>query len=154
MVEKVTLPQRIGYRAAVEKDVDFLYSLHVATMKQYVDQVWGWEDVYQESLFRKNYVPANIQIIEYDDKDIGMLSVEEREGDVFLSTIEIRPEYQGKGIGTAIIKKMVADSAKKTKPVTLQVLKVNPAKGLYERLGFEVVEETKTHYRMSSTISK
>jgi ribosomal protein S18 acetylase RimI-like enzyme len=154
MVEKVTLPQRIGYRAAFEKDVDFLYSLHVATMKQYVDQVWGWEDVYQESLFRKNYVPANIQIIEYDDKDIGMLSVEERAGDVFLSTIEIRPEYQSKGIGTAIIKKIVADSAKKTKPVTLQVLKVNPAKGLYERLGFEVVEETKTHYRMSSTISK
>jgi orotate phosphoribosyltransferase len=117
-------------------------------MKEYVDRVWGWEDVYQESLFRKNYVPANIQIITYDDIDIGMLSLEERDENVFLSTIEIHPDYQGKGIGTTIIKKIVADSAKKTKIVTLQVLKVNPAKDLYERLGFIVVEETKTHFRM------
>lgn len=28
------------------------------------------------------------------------------------------------------------------------VMKVNPARELYERLGFEIVEETATHYRM------
>jgi orotate phosphoribosyltransferase len=128
--------------------MDFLYSLHVATMKEYVDRVWGWDDVFQESLFQRNFVPAKIQIIMCDGKDIGMLSVEEREQDVFLSSIEIHPDYQGKGIGTAIIKRMIADSAKKTKTVHLQVLKVNPAKELYERLGFIVAEETTTHFRM------
>lgn len=33
-------------------------------------------------------------------------------------------------------------------PTRLQVLKVNPARSLYERLGFELVEETQTHYVM------
>jgi ribosomal protein S18 acetylase RimI-like enzyme len=122
-------------------------------MKEYVDRVWGWEDVYQESLFRKNYVPANIQIITYDDMDIGMLSLEERDEDIFLRSIEIHPEYQGKGIGTTIIKKVLAEGAQKKKPVSLQVLKINPAKGLYGRLGFATLEETKTHYRMRTTNS-
>jgi ribosomal protein S18 acetylase RimI-like enzyme len=32
--------------------------------------------------------------------------------------------------------------------VTLQVLKVNPARRLYERLGFRVTGETPTHFLM------
>ena len=33
-------------------------------------------------------------------------------------------------------------------PVELQVLKVNPARRLYGRLGFQVTGETETHYLM------
>lgn len=144
----------IGYRPAIKNDIDFLYSLHVATMKEYVDRTWGWDDAFQESIYRRKYVPAEIQIILYDDKDMGMLSVEEGEEDIFLRVIEIHPEYQGKGIGTAIIDKIISDGAQKMKPVRLRVLKVNPAKRLYERLGFSTVEQTSTHYMMLTSISK
>ena len=123
-------------------------------MKEYVDQTWGWDDAYQESLFRRNYVPAKIQIVLYDGREIGMLYVEEREDDVFLRTIEIHPEFQGKGLGTAIIKEIIAGAAQKMKPIAIQVLKVNPARQLYERLGFAIIEETKTHFMMRIPISK
>ena len=117
-------------------------------MKEYVDKTWGWDDVFQESVFRKNYVPANIQIITLAGTDIGMLSVEERTDDVFLRAIEIHPTYQQQGLGTTIIQHIINDAARKMKPVRLQVLKVNPAKKLYDRLGFSVIEDTKTHYIM------
>jgi len=146
--------QEIKCRPAHEKDVDFLYALHVATMKQYVEEVWGWDDGVQESLFRKNYAHAQTQIITLDGKDIGMLSVEDRENDVFLRVIEIHPKYQGKGIGTDLINKVIAEGAQNMKPVRLRVLKVNPAKRLYERLGFSTVEETLTHYIMRTSISR
>jgi orotate phosphoribosyltransferase len=153
MGEKVTIFSGVSYRSATENDIDFLYSLHVATMREYIDKVWGWNDAYQESLFRENYVPANIQIIMRDGRDIGMLSVEEREEDVFLRTIEIHPNVQRKGIGTLVIKSIVARSLQKNKPVFLQVLKVNPARQLYESLGFSIIEETNTHYKMRTSIS-
>ena len=146
--------QEIKYRPAREKDVDFLYALHVATMKEYVDKVWGWDDGVQESLFRKNYVAAHIQILTLDGKDIGMLSVEETGNDVFLGVIEIHPEYQRKGIGTALINKIIAEGAQNMKPVRLRVLKVNLAKGLYQRLGFSTIEETSTHYIMLRPLSR
>ena len=142
---------QIGFRHAVENDIDFLYALHVATMKAYVDKIWGWDDVFQESVFRKNYVPANIQIITLADTDIGMLSVEERVEDVFLRAIEIHPTYQQQGLGTTIIQHIINDAARKMKPVRLQVLKVNPAKKLYDRLGFSVIKDTKTHYIMMTS---
>jgi ribosomal protein S18 acetylase RimI-like enzyme len=154
MDETVTLLQGIRYRNATEKDINFLYTLHVAAMKEYVDQVWGWDDGYQESLFRRNYVPAKIRIVLYNGREIGLLSVEEREDDVFLRTIEIHPEFQGKGLGTAIIKEIIADGAQKMKPIVLQVLTVNPARQLYERLGFAIIEETNIHYMMRIPLSK
>jgi ribosomal protein S18 acetylase RimI-like enzyme len=143
----------MGFRPAMENDVDFLYGLHVATMKEYVDLIWGWDEAYQESLFRRNYVRTHIQIIMWDGRDIGMISVEEREEDVFLRAIEIHPDYQSQGIGTAIITRIIADGVDKMKPIFLQVLKGNPALKLYQRLGFAIVEETKTHYRMKTTNS-
>ena len=149
----MTMFSGISYRSALENDLDFLYSLHVATMREYVDQVWGWDDVYQESLFQKNYIPANIQIITSDGKDIGMLSIEERENDIFLRTIEIHPNLQRKGSATTIIKNILAKGLQKNKPVFLQVLKVNPARQLYERLGFAIIEETNTHYKMQTSIA-
>src|SRR5262245_37106603 len=107
--------EQISFRSATESDIDFLYSLHVATMKKYVDKTWGWNDASQESVFRKNYVSAEIQVIAFSEKDMGMLVLEERVEEVFLRAIEIHPEYQGKGIGTVIIKEIIADSIQKMK---------------------------------------
>jgi ribosomal protein S18 acetylase RimI-like enzyme len=153
MDAKVKMLQSIRYRPALESDVDFLYALHVATMKDYVDKTWGWDDAFQESIFRKNYDPVGIEIIMFDGKEMGMLSIEERDDDIFLRVIEIHPAYQNKRIATSIINRMIADGAQRKKPVRLRVLKVNPAKRLYERLGFSVIEETPTHYIMMTSTS-
>jgi ribosomal protein S18 acetylase RimI-like enzyme len=144
----------IAFRPAFDRDLDFLYQLHVATMKDYVDRTWGWEDAFQESVFRKRYVPAEIQIMTCEGRDMGMISVEERQADIFLRAIEIHPDFQGQGIATGIINNLIADGRRKMKPIRLYVLKVNPAKRLYDRLGFSVIEETPTHYIMLTSMSK
>jgi ribosomal protein S18 acetylase RimI-like enzyme len=139
---------QIGFRQAYDRDADFLYALHVATMKEYVDRTWGWDDGFQEAIFRKNHNPAEMQIITCDGQDIGMISVEEGGEEVFLRTIAIHPTYQRQGLGTSIIQQIIADAAHQMKSTSLRVLKVNPAKRLYERLGFSIIEETPTHYMM------
>lgn len=142
---------QLSFRPAQDSDIDFLYDLHVVTMREYVDQTWGWDDAVQETMFRKHYIPAEIQIITLNDKDIGMISLEERKEDVFLRVIEIHPAYQRQNLGTTIIQKIINDAIHKMKPIHLRVLRVNPAKRLYERLGFSVIEETKTHYIMRTS---
>jgi len=144
----------IDFRQATEEDFDFLYAMHVATMKDYVDQIWGWDDAFQESLFRERYTPNQIQVITFEGKNIGMISLEERTDDVFLRAIEILPTHQGLGIGARIIQEIIDDAASKQKPVSLSVLKVNPAKSLYERMGFSTIEETDTHFIMKTSFLK
>jgi len=64
--------------------------------------------------------------------------------------IQIMPAYQRQGVGTTVIRDILAKASRKGLPTTLWVMKVNPARELYERLGFEVAEETPTHYRMEA----
>ena len=144
---------QISFRLARENDIDFLYSLHVATMKEYVNKTWGWDETFQEDIFRKKFIFSQIQIITLAGNDIGMIFLEERNKDMFLRVIEILPRHQRQGFGTTIIQKIIDDAARQRKEVRLRVLKVNPAKQLYDRLGFAVIEETSTHYIMSTTLS-
>jgi ribosomal protein S18 acetylase RimI-like enzyme len=57
--------------------------------------------------------------------------------------------HQNRGIGTEVIRSVIAEAKRTTDGAfDLSVLKVNPARRLYERLGFGVIEETKHHFRM------
>ncbi len=142
----------IGLRPATTGDLAFLFELHAATLKEYIDRTWGWDEDQQLARYRETFDPADTRIITLDGRDIGMLAVEERPEVVFLTLIEIEPAHQEQGIGTAIIQQLIADGIGRGKPVGLQVLKVNPAKSLYERLGFSVIGETPVHYEMQTRL--
>ena len=110
---------------------------------------WGWDDTVQANFFRQKFDPAKRQVILLDGKPAGVLSVEEQADETFLALIEILPEYQGQGLGTAVIQHVITAALQHGRPVTLRVLKTNhPARRLYERLGFIITEETSTHYYM------
>ncbi len=114
-------------------------------MRPYVEQIWGWDEEFQERRFRESYDHTETQVVVVDGQAIGLLGVSEREGATFIDQIEIVPDYQGRGIGTALINEVLA----RGRPVELAVLKVNvDARRLYERLGFRVTCETDSHYHM------
>jgi ribosomal protein S18 acetylase RimI-like enzyme len=142
---------RYELRPATPADYSFLYALHVATMKPYVTQVWGWDEQLQEERFRQHFAPSRLRLVIIDGQPIGVLEVEERPSDLFLANLRIVPRFQGQGWGTRILRDLLRQAQETSVPLTLQVLKVNQgARRLYERLGLRVVQETPTHYRMST----
>ena len=135
-------------RPATEADYDFLYRLHTATMKEYVAALWGWDEAAQQRMFRERFDPSSRQVIVVDGQDAGALEVEWGKDEVFIDNIGIAPEFQRRGIGAAILKDIFDEAAARGLPVALRVLRGNPARRLYERLGFVVVEETTERFFM------
>ena len=77
------------------------------------------------------------------------MEVDRRSDEFHLAGIYLLPGHQGQGVGSAVIMDIIEEASKRQLPVTLQVLKVNPrAQALYEKLGFVVTGETKTHKLM------
>jgi ribosomal protein S18 acetylase RimI-like enzyme len=137
------------FRPATEEDFSWLWELKKQTMRPYVEQTWGpWDDGVQDIFFRQGFFPEKLQIVRVNDRDAGLLEVERDGRGIFLSRIEIAPEFQGRGLGTAIVRDLADEARRQRVPLQLQVLKVNPARRLYERLGLRVVGETSTHLQM------
>jgi ribosomal protein S18 acetylase RimI-like enzyme len=76
-----------------------------------------------------------------DGVAIGRLYVARWADEIRIIDIALLPGYRGRGIGTTLIKQVLAEGEAAGKPVSIHVEHFNPAVGLYRRLGFEVVEE-------------
>ena len=138
-------------RQVTDSDYDYLYQLKVSCLKEYITATWGWDEAFQKEHFARHFNPNNSQIIVVDGVDVGELSVQDRVDELILSRILIQPAYQGRGLGTTIIRDLQKEARTREVPLTLQVLKVNPAHKLYKRLGFQIVEASETHYLMENS---
>ncbi len=136
-------------RPATNEDYEFMYTVSKRTMREYVEAIWGWDERTQRRMHHVSWNPGNYQVIVVDGHDAGRLSVDTYDTYLYLNNIQILPEFQGRGLGTRIIQDILTSAGNKS--VKLRVLRGNPAKRLYERLGFKVVRETDERFWMEWT---
>lgn len=58
-------------------------------------------------------------------------------------SISLLPAYRGRGIGTALLSRLLSEAAQRFDAVSLSVTESNPARRLYERLGFIIFDKSK-----------
>jgi ribosomal protein S18 acetylase RimI-like enzyme len=139
-----------AFRQAVDSDYDFLFALHRATMREYIEPIWGWHEDWQEEYFRKKFEPQKRQIIVVDGEDAGVLVVEERPNEIYLGLIELLPRFQGCGVGTSILNDLKNKAAQQKVRLSLHVLSTNiKARRLYERFGFRAIYEESSRILMT-----
>ncbi len=109
-------------------------------MKEAIDQTWGWDESWQRNYFDDNFDPGKRHILQWQRQDVGTLSIRETKDELYLALIELLPQYQGRGWGTAVIQELMQQAQRTNKTFTLHVLKKNRrAVALYERLGLDIV---------------
>lgn len=141
------------FRKCTLEDIDFLFDLKKQNFKWYVDKIWGWNEEDQHQRLKQDLREhlEHKRIILVDDKMVGVYAAHKTDdGDLFINEISILKEYQNKGIGSDILREQILENRQKGIRTVLQVFKDNPAKNLYERLGFKVYGENETHYQMEN----
>ena len=135
-------------------DYEFGYTIKEMVLKEYIEKTWGkWDNEKQKGYYSKNFKLENNYLIKYSGRKIGWLEYFEKEFLIEINQIFIHPEYQGKGIGSFIIKDIINKGINIKKPIILQVLKSNEkAIKLYQKLGFIEYEDTKTHLLLKYNI--
>lgn len=129
-------------RKASYADSDIAYQIKKSALKEYVEKIWAWTESFQQAHHSQHFSPVNVMVIEVHGNPIGLMSKEEREDGIFLYDLYLMPDFQGKGIGTSLIKQIQDESRLRQKPLVLEVLKVNRrAIAFYKRNGFKKVKK-------------
>jgi len=131
-------------RVARRDDEEFLFGLHQSAMRDYVEATWGWDERWQRAHFAATYKPAWHALIVRTAPvpvDIGRISLTQHWRKIFLRDIELVAAERSRGLGSTIIRALLAQARADGRAIELLVLKCNPAQRLYARLGFEIVAD-------------
>lgn len=151
----------ITFRDATDADYDFLRRLYHATREEemkhfplsdtekiiFLNQQFSA----QYEHYRIHYPTCERNIVELDGQPIGRMWIDEWSDQIRLVDIALMSGYRATGIGTRLLRDLLARGAKAGKPVTIHVEAYNPALRLYERLGFEKVDTNGVYYLMQWT---
>lgn len=69
-------------------------------------------------------------------------------------SVAVLPGYRNHGVGTDLLRHMIAGARKRYSGLSLSVSSQNPARRLYERLGFEVVAQDGASLTMLKTFEE
>lgn len=143
--------EQLSLRPVTEADTSFLRRVYAGTRAQELAQTpWSAE---QKAMFcnmqfdaqikdyRKNYPHAEYSVIEREGVPAGRLYVSRSEKEILILDIALLAEHCGLGIGTHYLRELQREAAAESKVVTLHVEQFNPARRLYQRLGFQEVED-------------
>ncbi len=151
-------------REETAADLDFAASLYASTRTAELAVV-PWSDAEktafcrmqfnaQHTHYAAQYPGVQFMTIERDADDqraqcerIGRVYIEQTPAAMLLMEITLSPEQRGAGIGAAITAALLRHARSNALPMHLHVEPLNPAKRLYERLGFVDVE-TSGFYRL------
>lgn len=133
------MPLTFELRPATKSDLDFCWPIYRDSMKPLTEALGPWNESAQHKLIVDAVRDAGTSILRQHEDDAGWLQVEETRHIVHLQQIFLLPAMRNRGLGTAFLSWMKERAERKRKDLTLEVMSNNPARRLYERLGFKAV---------------
>lgn len=136
-------------RPATAADHDFVVEVNRVAMGPYLEATFGWDETASDDYFDERFDASGGEVIQVDGVDAGELLVDARPDELVVVRLALLPRWQGRGIGSAIVRALIDRARDLEIPLVLRVFKTNPrAARLYESLGFVRTGESDTDVTM------
>jgi GNAT superfamily N-acetyltransferase len=103
-----------------------------------VDSLLAMQYAAQDRSYRQLHPAADFDLVLVAGEPAGRIYVERTATSIQVIDIALTPEYRGRGIGTRLLQRLLAEGAGSQRPVTLNAVRGSRALTLYRRLGFTV----------------
>ncbi|MFJ4189083.1 GNAT family N-acetyltransferase [Kitasatospora sp. NPDC089509] len=124
------------------EDLDPIVDLKAQVMRADLERLGRWDPDRSRERVRKSFSVRHTSVLRIDGAFAGCVTIRPDErGGRHLELFYLAPHLQGRGLGTAVLRHLLAEADTAGEPVHLVVLRGSAARRLYERHGFAVVAE-------------
>jgi len=145
-------PETMHYQLIATTDADqpWLDGLRRAVYLDLFVATWGgWDEARHKRHLAACLESGHIFAIEVGGQRVGMIQLLEHPDELEVGEMQIEPAHQGQGIGTRVLLDTLARAKAEGRKVLLSTgLQNLRAVKLYERLGFQHVAQSDTHFHM------
>ena len=142
----------LATRPARASDTEFARQVHHRAYRDVVERQFGrWVEQEQDRYFTRGWTSSAFEIVLCAGMPCGYMCVEDRERDIMVRELVLLPAFQGRGIGSALLREVIERARRRHVPVRLGALHENRAINLYRRLGFHDLGRTETHILLEWT---
>ena len=108
-----------------------------ATRRAFVEHQFAAQDAH----YREHYPGATLDVVEVGGERAGRLYVHRGPSDIRIMDIALLASFRGRGIGTGLLRALVDEAEGSGRRLSIHVEANNPARRLYDRLGFRPAGE-------------
>jgi len=140
----------IRLRARTPADTAFLREVYGGTRAEELARVpWSEEQkaafveqqfAAQAAQYDAAHPDASFLVIELAGERVGRLYVDRDDAAIHVIDIALLPAHRGRGIGGMLLAELLAEARASKRAVRIYVERFNPARRLYDRLGFVALE--------------
>jgi GNAT superfamily N-acetyltransferase len=149
----------ITLRPAGPPDRDFLLRVYAESRAEELAAT-GWTGAEQDAFcrdqfaaqdrhYREHFPGCEFLVVERDGRPIGRLYRDLREDEIRVVDIALLAAERGRGVGGRLLEDILAEARDRGLEVRIHVERTNPARRLYDRLGFRLVEEGEVYDLLS-----
>lgn len=146
----LSLASRIRLRTVVQSDTPSLLAIyndtrakemqHFPFTREQAAQFLQMQFTAQHQHYRSHYPNASYDCVLFDSEVIGRLYINREKDQIQLIDISLFLSHCNQGIGSYLLNQLIQEANDNNRRITAHVEFTNPARHLYQRLGFIEVE--------------
>lgn len=122
--------------AVAENDFKELLELRIAAMRESLERLGRFDPERAHARLRQSFYPAETQFIVRAGQRIGFYTFRRADDGFYLDHLYIHPRVQTQGIGSTVLRQLLAQADALQLPIRLNALRESAANQFYQRHGF------------------
>ena len=131
----------IALTATKSEDFEALLALRIEAMRESLERIGRFDLARARERFQSGFSIDHTRHIEVEGKRVGFVVVKPQVECLLLDHLYVHPSAQSKGIGAAVLARVIEEANVKALPIRVGALRESDSNRFYARHGFVLVEQ-------------
>lgn len=126
----------IAFAQTEESDFDALVAIRIAAMRESLERLGRFDPARARERLRQTFVSEYTRMIYANGERVGFCAFRPIEAGYALDHLYVMPAFQGRGIGTEVLRLLCQEADRQGLPINVGALKESASNRFYQRHGF------------------